>query len=184
MGSTLKNINDSFIKTLNRVIDKTGMLTLFLSFGFFSTAAIIFNFTKALLVWVGIIGFGGALEIYHKQVQVKFDKRKQLVYHPSKMIMDFRKTYPRWAPKIIDELKHYDFIFHTIGFEEIDIPFGIAGPLCPNCQKPLIEDSKIIFPGRIHITFQCVCGYKKRSTKTKAELISDVSISGILPTQD
>ncbi len=174
-----QNIPRSFksflIKNLDRATNAVGILTILSTIAIFGLSMLVFGLNYSTWITVLYFGISGTCEVFHIQKKSDLYKRMQTISDSDDLIHNIASAKRVGDPKIIEQIKYAGFLFNAIGFEKLPISVGISRPLCPKCNRPVVMDAKVKFPGRIKIKYFCICGYEKFSDKTENELRDQVA---------
>lgn len=152
---------------LHRAVLAVGVLPTLLTL---AAAGLLLFWHFGSAVWLLLTLFSslGSAEVFHRQRKSDLIQLRQV--QVDTLLPGIRDRHPRWRPKVLKEFEHGGLLFRALGFEELEIPLAIAGPLCPRCTGHLAERREVRFPGRIRIEHRCSCGFFQRSTHTLGEL--------------
>lgn len=164
---------------ISRAVDATGTLTALLTLAAFGLCALAVGPARAGLAALAVFGLAGAAEVFHRQRQAELVQRCQLP-DPSGLLFAALRA-KKWNPKVLDQFEHGGLCWHVLGFEEVQLPFGIGGPQCPSCGKHVSERVSVRFPGRLRIQLCCRCGFAAPARHTIAELRREAAELANLP---
>ncbi|MCE7520356.1 hypothetical protein LZG37_19645 [Halomonas titanicae] len=169
--------HDWFKSVLNRMMDQTGAITLFIAASAAGAGGIVGG--SSVAIWSALAAFGlvGALEIYNRQkeaqaIQLRQSRRREI---DGDRLFRVADTNPSWRPKQLHEITHGGLKWNAVGFQELPVPLAVTGPLCPRCSHKLAETIEVSFPGRLTINVFCMCGFKTRLNKPVDALHEEVS---------
>ena len=136
------------------------------SFGIFSIFAAVHQAALYTLVVFGITGF---TEHVYRKAKAGFKKRSQLFEalqcNDSETFVKLAcKVYGvgNWNPEIKD-IPLGGFIFRRVTSDRPVPLCAVAGPLCPDCKKPLDYRAPPLFPWAVR--FDCLCGFSSIKLK-------------------
>lgn len=168
-------------KRLADATRRTGTISALLATGIFGVGFIFLSASTALGLAVGTLGACGGVEAFHAQREAKLHQRCKASNIDSLFFAILHK-FPKWEPKVIQQISHGVFRFNVIGFEHLPTPLGLSEPICPACGHPnLAERAHCLFPGRIRIRLLCACGWTTISLQTIAELRAEAADMARLP---
>jgi len=152
---------------INRAVQAVGVLPTLLTL---TAAGLLLAWLWSNAAWLLLALFGamGSAEVFHRQQKAELIKRRETTIES--LLFRFIDKYPKWRPKVLKEFQHGGLLFRTMGFEELEVPLAIAGPLCPRCAGHLTERREVRFPGRCRIQHRCPCGFTQPSPHSLGEL--------------
>lgn len=142
----MTEIWESLKAALDRAIQAVGVLPALLALA--ATGAIMAaRAGDARWLILALFGAFGAAEVYHRQQKAHLIARRQPA-PAADLVHAVANRHPDWHVKVLQEFHHGGLRFRALGFEELEIPLAVAGPLCPRCGGHLTERIKARFPLR------------------------------------
>jgi len=166
--------------TVDRAARATGVLTALSALGVFGFASAIIDPKFGFYLAIGSFGVFGAIEVFHRQSKEEL-QRRSAPSRANKLFEDMLSNKPKWQGKMIESFEYEGVLFNVLGFDQLPIPLGLSRPLCPQCNKPIIEKKSVKFPGRVQIDLECTCGYEKRLKHTISEITERAADRANLP---
>lgn len=152
---------------VQRALGAVGVLTALLSLAVFGVVMTFVSDPRWLLL--ALVGAFGAIEAAHVRAVAKLRERRE-AGADSRLYTDIADKHVLWNPKVLNEFLHGGVCFRVLGFDQLQIPLAVAGPLCPACKAHLTERRELRFPLRARMHFLCRCGFRQPSPHTLGEL--------------
>ena len=164
-----------FKRALERAERAVGVITILSTLGVFGLVAAFSNTYFASWIAIGYFGLAGACEVFHVQRKAELQARIQVADNANALLRQIGSAQKFGKPVLLKQFNYGGFSFNGFGLEQLPVAIGISQPLCPNCRHVLVESPLVRFPGLIRIKFSCLCGFQKRSPRTKNELMAEAA---------